>query len=74
LAGYLSATAPDQNVALRQCATAYGPRAKPHETVKMLNDLILGEFETEHYFTLLLAVIDTETARWSLRRPGTPAR
>lgn len=72
LAGYLSATAPDQNVALRFDGDgAWGPRPTD-ETVKMLNDLILGEFETEHYFTLLLAIIDLETGEMEFTQAGHP--
>ncbi len=55
LAGYLSASAPDQNVALKRTPLGtYVPRP-PAETIAMLNQLILNEIETEHYFTMLLA-------------------
>jgi sigma-B regulation protein RsbU (phosphoserine phosphatase) len=73
LAGYLSASAPDQNVALRQAAGgAWAPR-KTSETVKLLNDLILGEFETEHYFTLLLAILDTHSGEVEFTQAGHPS-
>jgi sigma-B regulation protein RsbU (phosphoserine phosphatase) len=72
LAGYMSATAPDQNVALHQCADGIWAPRPTAQTVKMLNDLIFGEFETEHYFTLLLAVIDTETGEMEFTQAGHP--
>ncbi len=72
LAGYLSATAPDQNVALRKSADgSYVPRA-PAETVSILNELIIGEIDTEHYFTLLLSDVDLETGIVTMTQAGHP--
>ena len=73
LAGYLSATAPDQNVALMQRPDGTWAPRETSQTVRMLNDLILGEFETEHYFTLLLAVIDIETGEIEFTQAGHPS-
>jgi sigma-B regulation protein RsbU (phosphoserine phosphatase) len=72
LAGYLSSAAPDQNVAL--CKDKYGeyvPRA-PERVVADLNDLVLDEMETEHYFTLLLAFVELDTGRMVLSQAGHP--
>lgn len=72
LAGYLSSAAPDQNVAL--CKNAKGqfvPRS-PDEVVAALNDLVLDEMETEHYFTLLLGFVETRTGRMVLSQAGHP--
>ena len=55
LAGYLSATAPDQNVALHKLPDGSFAMRPPEETIAILNDMVLTEMETEHYFTLLLA-------------------
>jgi phosphoserine phosphatase RsbU/P len=72
LAGYLSATAPDQNIALqRQGDGAYGLRP-PAEVIADLNDLVLGEMETEHYFTLILANIDLFTGNVVIAQAGHP--
>jgi len=72
LAGYLSATAPDQNVALRRMPDGtFAPRP-PGETIASLNDLILNELDTEHYFTLLLADVDLETGRVVMAQAGHP--
>lgn len=72
LAGYLSSAAPDQNVALRKNAKGeYVPRA-PDEVVADLNDLVLDEMETEHYFTLLLAFVELQTGHVVLSQAGHP--
>ncbi len=72
LAGYLSATAPDQNVALRQTADgAFEPRP-PEETIEILNQLILDEIETEHYFTMLLADVNFATGEVRMSQAGHP--
>lgn len=72
LAGYLSSAAPDQNVALRKNAEGeYVPRA-PDEVVADLNDLVLDEMETEHYFTLLLAFVELQTGHVVLSQAGHP--
>lgn len=72
LAGYLSSAAPDQNVALHKNSNGeFVPRA-PDEVVADLNDLVLDEMETEHYFTLLLAFVELETWRMILSQAGHP--
>ena len=72
LAGFLSASAPDQNVALvRQASGAYVPRP-PAETISVLNRLILNEMETEHYFTLLLADVCLESGKVTMAQAGHP--
>lgn len=72
LAGYLSAKAPDQNIALaRQPDGRYIPNP-PQEVVAKLNDLVLTEMETEHYFTLLLAFVDLKTGRVTMAQAGHP--
>ena len=72
LAGYLSAGAPDQNVALRKIENGdYEPRP-PSETIATLNRLILSEMETELYFTLLLADVNLETGKVIMAQAGHP--
>lgn len=72
LAGYLSSAAPDQNVALRKDTDGrYVPRA-PDEVVEALNNLVLDEMETEHYFTLLLGFVELETGHMVLSQAGHP--
>ncbi|GAB4285232.1 MAG: SpoIIE family protein phosphatase [Roseovarius sp.] len=72
LAGYLSATAPEQNVALkRRPRGGYAARC-PAETAAILNELILSEIETEHYFTLLLANVDLPSGEVVFVQAGHP--
>lgn len=72
LAGYLSSAAPDQNVALRKNSKGqFVPRA-PDEVVTDLNNLVLDEMETEHYFTLLLAFVELKTGKMILSQAGHP--
>jgi sigma-B regulation protein RsbU (phosphoserine phosphatase) len=72
LAGYLSSAAPDQNVALRKNAEGLFVPRPPDEVVAALNDLVLDEMETEHYFTLLLAFVELETGHMVLSQAGHP--
>ncbi len=73
LAGYLSATSPDQNIALVAGPNGtYRPRP-PRETVALLNRMFLGEIETEHYFTLLLADVDLSNGLVTMVQAGHPS-
>lgn len=72
LAGYLSATSPDQNVALVRTDSGMILPRPPAETIATLNQLILGELETEHYFTLLLADVNLDTGTVTMAQAGHP--
>ncbi|APX13956.1 fused response regulator/phosphatase [Tateyamaria omphalii] len=72
LAGYLSAAAPDQNVALQRCPDGSYAFLPPEEVIETLNDLVLDEMETEHYFTLLLADVDLTTGHVRMAQAGHP--
>ena len=72
LAGYLSATAPDQNVALKRMSDGSYAARPLNEVIATLNDLVLNEMETEHYFTLMLAVIDLSTGQTTIAQAGHP--
>lgn len=72
LAGYLSAASPDQNVALAlQPDGSYAARP-PGEVIEELNDLVLDEMDTEHYFTLMLAIVDLDSGAVTLAQAGHP--
>nr|WP_300057235.1 SpoIIE family protein phosphatase [uncultured Roseobacter sp.] len=71
LAGYLSATALDQNIALEKTDDGYQSRP-PREAIETLNELVLDEMETEHYFTMMLADIDLATGRVVAGQAGHP--
>jgi len=72
LAGYLSATAPEQNLALRRLPDGEYGCYPPADTLAALNQLILGEMETEHYFTMLLADVDLSTGQVTMAQAGHP--
>lgn len=72
LAGYLSAASPDQNVALERFEDGVYQARPPHEAIAELNDLVLNEMETEHYFTLILGYLEIETGRMVLSQAGQP--
>jgi len=72
LAGYLSASVPEQNLALRKTRDGRFVARPPAEAIAMLNRLIMSEMETEHYFTLVLADVDLETGRVILSQAGHP--
>lgn len=72
LAGYLSASAPDQNVALRKMPGGLYEMRPPAETIASLNQLFLDEIETELYFTLLLADVHLDTGRVVMAQAGHP--
>ena len=72
LAGYLSSTSPEQNIALtKQHDGSYVP-LPPSETLAILNQLILSEIETELYFTMVLADVDLETGHVTMAQAGHP--
>lgn len=72
LAGYLSASVPDQNVALRaQSDGTYEP-VPPAQVIAQLNQHFLDEIETEHYFTMMLAEVDLIEGRIILAQAGHP--
>lgn len=72
LAGYLSASVPEQNLALRKTRDGRFVARPPAQVVAMLNRLIMSEMETEHYFTFLLADVDLVTGRVILSQAGHP--
>ncbi|MEM9966597.1 MAG: SpoIIE family protein phosphatase [Pseudomonadota bacterium] len=72
LAGYLSATALDQNVALQRGLDGSFQARAPHETIAALNDLVLDEMKTEHYFTMVLVILDLITGQMRMSQAGHP--
>jgi sigma-B regulation protein RsbU (phosphoserine phosphatase) len=72
LAGYLSGSALDQNVALQARPDgSYAPRP-PKAVIEDLNALVLDEMETEHYFTMLLAFVNLKTGKVTMAQAGHP--
>lgn len=72
LAGYLSSSSPEYNIAMaRDPHGAYVPLPLG-QVAQVLNQIILDEMQTEHYVTMLLAVIDLSTGRASIVQAGHP--
>lgn len=72
LAGYLSATAPEHNIALALDPDGSYRARDPEEVITELNDLVIDEMNTEHYFTLMLLVVDLETGNVTISQAGHP--
>ena len=72
LAGFLSGSSPEQNIAL--VLTEYGiyDARPPHELAAYLNALVLEEMQTENYFTLIYADVDLVSGRVDLVQAGHP--
>lgn len=72
LAGYLSSSSPEQNVAMQVYPDGSHEHLEPKEVIHRLNEIILDEMETEHYFTMLLADVDLETGKIIMAQAGHP--
>ncbi|MEQ9692811.1 SpoIIE family protein phosphatase [Shimia sp. SDUM112013] len=72
LAGFLSSNSPEQNVALRMLPDGRQGYHPPEHVLQQLNQIILGEMETEHYFTMLLAIVDLQTGDIEMTQAGHP--
>lgn len=72
LAGYLTSPSPEQNIVLIQ-----GPQdtvlTRPlADVISDLNRIVLDEMETEHYFTVMLAIADMDSGVVTLCQAGHP--
>lgn len=72
LAGYLSGLTPSQNMALRRLETGEFTARDPAETVSALNELLLRELETEHYFTIAMSIVDLRSGMMRTVQAGHP--
>ena len=72
LAGYLSGSAPDQNIALEKTPDGSYCSRPLFEAIETLNEMVLDEMETEHYFTLMLADINLRTGAVKIAQAGHP--
>lgn len=72
LAGYLSSSSPEYNVALMRGADGEYTAQPPSRVVETLNRLVLEELQTEHYFTMLLADLDLTTGDVVMVQAGHP--
>lgn len=72
IAGYLSASSADQNVALYQTDEGVYDARGPAELAAHLNDLVIEEVATDCYFTLVYADVDVITGLVKLVQAGHP--
>ena len=72
LAGYLSGLNPSQNIALKTNGENEYTARDPAETAMRLNEILLRELDTEHYFTLGLSIINLATGKMSTVQAGHP--
>ncbi|MEL6519698.1 MAG: fused response regulator/phosphatase [Pseudomonadota bacterium] len=72
LAGYLSSSSPDQNVALIEGEFGIYDAHPPAKIAAILNALTLTEMETENYFTMAYADIDLVSGDVHIVQAGHP--
>ncbi|MCF4118371.1 SpoIIE family protein phosphatase [Rhodovulum sulfidophilum] len=72
LAGLLGSRSSDQNIALEPAPGGQYRARPPEEVAAHLNRLFLEDIETEHYFTLLLAIVTLDTGRMRFVQAGHP--
>lgn len=72
VAGYLSSPSPEHNIALETDETGLCRPRPPHLVASDLNTLVLEEMETEHYLTMMLAIVELNTGKVDLCQAGHP--
>lgn len=72
IAGLLSGTSPERNIALVRRASGQFDALPPDEVAAHLNRLMFQEIETEHYLTLAYADIDLATGEAACVQAGHP--
>ncbi|MDV4144639.1 PP2C family protein-serine/threonine phosphatase [Shimia sp. FJ5] len=72
LAGYLSSSSPEQNIALKALPGGGHTYLSPSEVIAHLNGIVFSDMETEHYFTMLLALIDLRSGVVEMAQAGHP--
>ncbi|WP_342344587.1 PP2C family protein-serine/threonine phosphatase [Vannielia litorea] len=72
LAGFLSPTSPDQNVAMMENELGLYDAISPAELATTLNRLAFSELQTEHYFTLAYADVNLTSGAFVLAQAGHP--
>lgn len=72
LAGYLTSASPEQNIALYYDDAGNICARSPAQVVSDLNRIVLEEMETDHYFTVILALADMQTGLTTLCQAGHP--
>jgi len=72
LAGYMSSASKEQNIAIERSTDGGFAPIAPKEVVARLNNLVLREMTTEHYFTLVYATVNLATGHVIASQAGHP--
>lgn len=72
LAGYLSGTSPDQNLAFQHLPDGTRDARRPSEIARAFNRLMLEDIQVEQYFTMAYAELDLRTGDVVLVQAGHP--
>jgi sigma-B regulation protein RsbU (phosphoserine phosphatase) len=72
LAGYLSGSSPDQNLAFQQLPDGRREVRRPSDIARAFNRLMLEDIQAEQYFTMAYAEIDIRTGHVLLTQAGHP--
>ncbi|WP_424974669.1 PP2C family protein-serine/threonine phosphatase [Dinoroseobacter sp. S124A] len=72
LAGVLSGSVPGKNIAIEADPEGNPVGRDPGAVAADLNTLLLEEMDTEHYFTIILAILNSETGHIRLVQAGHP--
>jgi sigma-B regulation protein RsbU (phosphoserine phosphatase) len=72
LAGFLTGSSPDQNLAFLKGQDGGHVLLPPHAVADRFNRLMLEEIQAEQYFTMVFAVVDRAAGRLSLVQAGHP--
>ncbi len=72
LAGLLTGSSPDQNIALRKSPDGRGDAWPPSIVARRLNELLLEDWQVDQYFTFAYAEIDLNTGAGKLVQAGHP--
>lgn len=72
LAGFLTGSSPDQNLAFGKMADGTQALLPPDQVAERFNRLMLEEIQAEQYFTMAFATLDRDTRMLSLVQAGHP--
>ncbi|MGI9391291.1 MAG: PP2C family protein-serine/threonine phosphatase [Boseongicola sp.] len=73
IAGHLSASSPDRNLALTTDRDGRHCMLPSDEVCRRLNSLLLNEMETDRYLTMVLADVDLDSGKTILAQAGHPS-
>ncbi|WP_432448516.1 PP2C family protein-serine/threonine phosphatase [Aliiroseovarius marinus] len=72
LASYLSDGSPGQNIALEQMDGGVFGAKPPEDVAAQLNNILIDELQSEHYFTMVLAYLNLHTGKVEYTQCGHP--